>query len=92
MKQKTHMKNTMKLCRVLKLLVIPSAHPFEDDIMFQMINGIGGLVDKTEYCIGQARQDEMRISKTCTGVTGFRQSQTLPVQSCEMLSDPDVES
>ena len=47
-KTKDHSCKTMLLCRELKLPVTPSTHLFEDHIVYQMINIVGGLADKSE--------------------------------------------
>ena len=47
----------MLMWRDLKLAVTPSAHIFEDHIVHQMTNIVGGLADKSEYHIIRTHQD-----------------------------------
>ena len=47
-KTKDHICKTMLLRRKLKIPVTPSAHLFEDHIVYQMENIVGGLADKSE--------------------------------------------
>ena len=47
-KIKYHICKTMLLWRELKLPVTPSAHLFEDNIVYQMENIVGDLADKSE--------------------------------------------
>ena len=47
-KTKDNVNKTMVLWRELKLHVTPSARLFEDQIVYQMKNMVGGLADKSE--------------------------------------------
>ena len=47
-KTKDHICKTMLLWRKLKIPVTPSAHLFEDHIVYQMKNNDGSLTDKSE--------------------------------------------
>ena len=47
----------MLLWRKLKIPVTPSAHLFEDHIVYQMKNIVGGLADRCEDHIKRAHQD-----------------------------------
>ena len=53
---------------------------------------ISGLADKTEDNIERDHQDEMTMSRRYANITDCLQSQTSPVQSCEMLSNLDAEN
>ena len=54
------------LWRELKLPVTPYAHLFEDHIVYQMENNVGGLAHKSEDNIERAHQDGKRsIKKYC---------------------------
>ena len=55
-KTKDHICKTMSLWRKLKIPVTPSAHLFEDHIVYQMENIVGGLADKSEDHIERAHQ------------------------------------
>ena len=48
LKIEKHVKNTMKWWREFKLSVTPSAHLFEDHIIYQMKNIISDIAHKTE--------------------------------------------
>ena len=74
-KTKEHICKTMLLWRKLKIPVTPSAHLFEDHILYQMKNIAGGLADKSEDYIERAHQDGKRSEKKICGVTKFQQSQ-----------------
>ena len=54
--------------------VTPSAHLFEDHILYQMKNIEGGLVDKSEDHIEVAHQVGKRNERKYCGVTNFIQS------------------
>ena len=47
----------MLLWRKLKLSVTPSAHLFEDHIVYQMKNIVGGWADKSEDYIKRTHQE-----------------------------------
>ena len=61
--------------RKLKIPVTPSSHSFEDHIVYQMGNAVGGLADKSEDHIKRTHQDCKRSEKKYCGVTNFQQSQ-----------------
>ena len=56
-KWREHVCKTMLLWIELKLPVTPSAHLFEDHIVYQMENIVGDLTDKSEDNIERAHQD-----------------------------------
>ena len=58
-KTKDHICKTMLLWRKLKIPVTPSAHLFEDHIVYQMKNIDGGLADISEDFIERAHQDQL---------------------------------
>ena len=53
----------MLLWRKFKIPVTPTAHLFEDHIVYQMENIVGGLADKSEDHIERAHQDGKRSEK-----------------------------
>ena len=57
LKTKVHICKTMLMWREVKLPVTPSAHLFEDHIVYHMKNIVGGLADKSEDHIERAHQD-----------------------------------
>ena len=59
-KTKDHICKTISLWRELKLSVTPFAHLFEDHIVYQMENIVGGLANKSEDHIDRAHQDGKR--------------------------------
>ena len=73
-KTKDHICQTMLLWRKLKIQVTPSAHLFEDHIVYQMENIFGGLVDKSKDHIERAHQDGNCSEIKYCGVTNFQQS------------------
>ena len=62
----------MLLWKELKLPVTPSAHLFEDHIVYQMENIVSGLVDKREDHIERANQDGKRSERIYYGSTNFK--------------------
>ena len=52
----------MLMWRELKILVTPSARLFEDYIVYQMENIVGGLADKSEDHIERSHQDDRSYS------------------------------
>ena len=61
----------MLLWRELKLPVLPSAHLFEDYIVYQMKDIVGGLADKREYHIKRAHKYGKRSESINCGLTKF---------------------
>ena len=59
-KTKDHICKTILMWRKLKIPVTTSAHLFEDYIVFQMKNSVGGLADKSEDHIERSHQDGRR--------------------------------
>ena len=74
-KKKDHICKTMLLWIKLKIPVTPSAHLFEDHIVYQMKNIVGGLADKSEDHIERGHQDGKGSERKYCGVTNFQQSQ-----------------
>ena len=62
-KTKDHICKTMLMWRKLKIHVTPSAHLFEDHIIYLMENIVGGLADKSEDHIERVHQDGKRIER-----------------------------
>ena len=60
LQKKDHICKKILLWRGLKLPVIPSARLFEDHIVYQMENIVGGLADKSKEFIEKAHQDGKR--------------------------------
>ena len=73
-KTKDHICTTMLLQRKLKIPETPSAHLFEDHIVYQMKNIVGDLADKSEDHIERAHQDGKCSERKYCGVTNFQQS------------------
>ena len=55
--------------------ITPSAHLFEDHIVHQMKNDVGGLADKSEDHIERSHQDGKQSERIYCGLTNFKQSQ-----------------
>ena len=72
-KTKDHICKRVLLWRELKLYVTPSTHLFEDHIVYQMENIVGGLADKSERHIERAHQDGKRSVRIYCGLTNFKQ-------------------
>ena len=68
-KTKDYIFKTMSLWRKLKIPVTPSAHLFQDHIVYQMKNINGGLADKSEDHIERVHQDSKRSERKYCGVT-----------------------
>ena len=73
-KTKDHICKTILMWRELKIPVTLSAHLFEDHIVYQMENIIGGLADKSEDHIERDHQDGKRSERIYCGLTNFQQS------------------
>ena len=86
-KTKDHVCKTMLLLRKFKIPVTPSAHLFEDHIVHQMENIIGGLADKSEDHIERAHQDGKRSDKQYCGVTNFQQSQISKLKCNDLITN-----
>ena len=86
-KTKDHVCQTMLLWRKLKIPVTPSAHLFEDHIVHQMENIIGGLADKSEDHIERAHQDGKRSERKYCGVTNFQQSQISQLKCNDLITN-----
>ena len=80
----------MLLWKELKLPVTPSAHLFEDHIVFQMENIVGGLADKSEDHIERAHQDGKRSERIYCGLTNFKQSQVSQLKNNDIMTNPQV--
>ena len=86
-KTKDHICKTMLLWRKLKIPVTSSAHLFEDHIVYQMKNIIGGLADKNEDHIERAHQDSKRSEIKYCGVVSFRQSQIFQLKCNDLITN-----
>ena len=86
-KTKDHICKTMLLWRKLKLSVTPSAHLFENHILYQMKNIDCGLADKSKDHIERAHQDGERSERKYCGVTNFQQSQISQLQCNDMITN-----
>ena len=89
-KIKDHMCKKMLLWRKLKIPVIPSAHLFEDHIVYQMENIVGSLADKSEDHIERIHQDSKRSERIYCEVTNFKQSQVSQLKNNDMMTNPLV--
>ena len=78
----------MLLWRKLKTPVTPSAHLFEDHIVYQMKNIVVGLADKSEDHIEKAHQDGKRSERKYCGVTNFQQSQISQLKCNDLITNP----
>ena len=76
--------------RELKIPVTPSTHLFEDHIVYQMENIVGGLADKSEDHIERAHQDGERSERIYCGLTNFQQSQTSQLTYNNLMTNPLV--
>ena len=74
----------------MKLPVTPSAHLFEDHIVYQMENIVGGLADKSEDHIERANQDGKRSEKIHCRLTHFKQCQVSQLKNNDMMTNPQV--
>ena len=71
-KIKDNVYNTILLLRELKLPITPSTHLFEDHIIYQMTNIVGGLADKSEDHIERAHQDGKCSERIYCGLINFQ--------------------
>ena len=90
-KTKDHICKTMLLWRQLKIPVTPSAHLFEDHIVYQMENIVGGLADKSEDHIERAHQDGKRSERKYCGVVNFQQSQISQLKCNDIITNRFVQ-
>ena len=74
--------------RELKITVTPSAHLFEDHIVYQMENIVGGLADKIEDRLERAHQNGKRIGRIYYGLTNFKQSLVSQLKNNDMMTNP----
>ena len=70
-KTKDHICKTMLLWRELKWHITPSAHLFEDHIVYQMEHIVGGLADISEDHIERSHQDGKCSEIMYCGLTNF---------------------
>ena len=86
-KTKDHICKSMLLWRKFKMPITPFAHLFEDYIVYQMKNIVGGLADKSEDHIESAHQDgKCSVRKYC-GVTNFQQSQISQLKCNDLMTN-----
>ena len=71
----------------MEIVVTPSAHLFEDHIVYQMDNIIGGLADKSEDHIERAHQDGKRSERKYCWVTNFQQSQIFQLKCNDLITN-----
>ena len=77
----------MLLWRKLRIPVTPSAHLFKDHIVYQMVNIVSGLADKSEDHIERVHQDGKRNEKKYYGVTNFQQSQISQLKCNDLITN-----
>ena len=77
----------MLLWRELKLPVTPSAHLFEEHIVYQMEDIVSGLADKSEDHIERDHQDGKRSERKYCGVTNFQQSQISQLKCNDLITN-----
>ena len=87
-----HIYNTMLVWRELTLPGTPSAHLFEDYIVYQMENIVRGLTNKSEDHIERAHQDSKRSERKYCGVTNFQQSQISQLKCNDLITNRIVKS
>ena len=80
----------MLLWRELKLHLTPSAHLFEDHIVYQMEHIVGGLADKSEDHIEGSHHDGKRSERMYSGLTNFQQSQISQLKCNNLMTNPIV--
>ena len=71
----------------MKIYVTLSVHLFEDHIVYQMENIVGGLADKSEDHIERAHQDGKRSERKYCGVTNFQQSQISQLKCNDLMTN-----
>ena len=89
-KIKYYICKTMLMWRELKIPVTPSTHLFEDHIVYQMENIVGGLADKSEDHIERVHQDGKRSERLYCGLTNFQQSQISQLKCNALMTNPLV--
>ena len=82
--------NIMLLQRNFNLSVTSSAHLFEDHIIFQMKNIVGGFADKSEDHIERGHQGDKRSKRIYYGLTNFQQYQISQVKNNDMMTNLKV--
>ena len=87
---KDHICEKILMFRKLKIPVTPSTHLFEDHIVYQIENIVGGLADKSKDHIEWAHQDGKRIERIYCGVTNCKQSQVSQLINNDMMANPQV--
>ena len=87
---KDHICKTMLLWGKLKIPVTPSAHLFEDRIVYQMKNIVGGLADKSEDHTERDHQDGKRSERKYCGVTNLQQSQISQLKFNDLITNSIV--
>ena len=80
----------MVLWRELKLPVTPSAHLFEEHIVYQMEDIVSGLADKSEDHIERDHQDGKRSERIYYGLTNFKQSHVSQLKNNDTMTNPQV--
>ena len=78
----------MLMWREFKIPVTPSTHLFEDHIVYQMKNIVGGLADKSEDHIERAHQYDKRSERKYCGVTHFQQSRISQLKCNDLMTNP----
>ena len=89
-KTKDHICKTMLLWRKLKIPVTPSAHLFEDHIVYQMKNIVVGLADKSEDHIEKAHQDGKCSGRIYCRLKFFKQSQVSQLKNNDTMTNSQV--
>ena len=89
-KTKNYISKAILVWRESKLPVTPSDHLFEDHIVNQMKNIVGGLAHKSEDHIERAHQDGKRSERIYCGLTNFKQSQVSQLKNNDMMTNPQV--
>ena len=74
----------------MKLPEIPSAHLFENHIVYQMENVVGGLANKSKDHIEGSHQDGKLSEIIYCGLTNFKQSQDSQLKNNDMMVNHQV--
>ena len=89
-KNKDHICKTKLMWRELRLAVSSFALLFEDYIVHQIVNIVGGLADKNKDHIERPHQYGKCSERIYSGVTNFKQSQLSQIKSNDMKTNSHV--
>ena len=89
-KTKDYICKTMLTWREFKIPVKPSARLFENHIVCQMENSVGGLADNSEDHIERSHQDGKRSERIYYGLINFKQSLISQLKNNDMMTNLQV--